>query len=135
MRGIQEPDALSMVERDLSMLFVLSLFIIIFVFLGFMKIRWMEASVEEQQQEDPAQADERIVRVVFEDSPDGTVVDMEGSRYNVSALDPDTVSRLAEQAADKKVEIVLDAGMETRHWFPVTYGITKRAKAVEFSTR
>lgn len=135
MRGIEEPDALGMVERDLSMLFILSLFIIIFVFLGFMKIRWMEASIEEDTLRNRAQAEEETVQVFFGEGSEGAYVEVDGTRYELSALDPATLAGLAEAAAGKRVEIVLEAGLQTRHWFPVSYSLTKRARSVEFSAR
>jgi len=131
---VKDSNPLSLVEKDLNMLFVLSLFIILFVFLGFMKIRWVEASLEEQEST-PSRIEEEIVRVAFRPSPQGAVMDVDGTVYSVEAVDAETVGAIADRAAEKKVEIELDANIETKDWFPVTYGITKRARSVEFATR
>lgn len=130
-----EPDILATIEKDLSMLFSLSLFIILFVFLGFMKIRWVEATLEEEEKPEPGRLEEEVVRVSFRPSETGPVVDVDGDRYPVADVDAELVGSLADRAAEKRVEIELDAELETRHWFPVAYGITKRARSVEFATR
>lgn len=134
MRGPADTDPLALIEKDLNMLFVLSLFIILFVFLGFMKIRWVEASFEEEAAR-PSEPDEEVVRVAFRPSPRGPVMDMDGTIYTIESVDAETVGRIADRAAMRKVEIELDANIETKDWFPVAYGITKRARAVEFATR
>jgi len=131
---MKDADPLAMIEKDMNMLFVLSLFIILFVFLGFMKIRWVEASLEEEERA-PSHAEEEIVRVAFRPSPQGPVMDVDGELYSIEGVDADTVGLIADKAAEKKVEIELDANIETKDWFPLTYGITKRARAVEFATR
>lgn len=131
---MKHSDPLELIEKDMNMLFVLSLFIILFVFLGFMKIRWVEASIEEEERA-PSQAEEEIVRVAFRPSPQGPVMDVDGELFSIEEVDADTVGMIAERAAEKKVEIELDANIETKDWFPLTYGITKRARAVEFATR
>ncbi len=62
-------------------------------------------------------------------------MDVDGDLFSIEEIDADTVGMIAERAAEKKVEIELDANIETKDWFPLTYGITKRARAVEFATR
>lgn len=134
MKGPADTDPLALIEKDLNMLFVLSLFIILFVFLGFMKIRWVEASFEEDASR-PSEVEEEVVRVAFRPSPQGPVMDIDGQAYSIEAVDAEMVGRIADRAAERKVEIELDANIETKDWFPVAYGITKRARAVEFATR
>jgi hypothetical protein len=134
MKGPPETDPLALIEKDLNMLFVLSLFIILFVFLGFMKIRWVEASFEEEATR-PSDVEEEIVRVAFRPGPQGPVMDVDGEVVPIEDVDSEMVGRIADRAAERKVEIELDANIETKDWFPVTYGITKRARAVEFATR
>jgi hypothetical protein len=129
-----ELSPIDLVERDFSMLFILSLFIIIFVFLGFMKIRWLEADVEEPAR-DPAAVDEESVRIHFLQAPGGPCVEVGGERVAVGDIGGEWLERMASRTESRKVEIHLDAQLETKDWFPVVYGVSKRARAVEFTTR
>lgn len=129
-----ELDAIELVEKDFSMLFILALFLVIFVFLGFMKIRWLEAAIEEESAES-ARPDEPAVRIEFSRGEAGPAVQIAGRRFLLDSLDAATVRDLGQETAGRKVEIVLDPEMETRHWFGLVYSMTRQAKSVEFSAQ
>lgn len=130
----KDPEAFEIVEKDFSMLFILSLWVVLFVFVGLMKARFLEAGFEEDQG-DQTHVGEEAVRISFQMEDGGPVVDFEGTRYPVGKLDRPTLEALSRQVEGKRVEVRLDREVAAGDWFEATFVLTRHAKTVEFTTR
>lgn len=128
-----EMTPLDMVERDFSMLFDISLFVILFSLLDFMKTPWLDAGLIEES--GAGQAQEEPVRVEFLRAGDAVTVEIDGVRYSVEELDADAARTINSTTEGRRVQVTIPADLQTGSWFAVAYGITLKAKSVEFTTR
>lgn len=125
-----EMTPLDMVERDFSMLFDISLFVILFSLLEFMKTPWLDASLDDENKAGEAQ--DEPVRVEF---LHGNLIEVDGVRFAVDQLDTDTARGINEATTGRRVQVTIPADLQTGTWFAVAYGITLKAKSVEFTTK
>jgi hypothetical protein len=125
-----EMTPLDMVERDFSMLFDISLFVILFSLLEFMKTPWLDASLDNEDKAGEAQ--DEPVRVEF---LHGGAIEVDGVRYAVEGLTADAAREINAKTQGRRVQVTIPSDLQTGSWFAVAYGITLKAKSVEFTTK
>jgi hypothetical protein len=127
---------IDMVERDFSMLFDLSLFVILFSILGLMKSRLIQAGIDENTPVENPQVQEEVVSVEFSRTPDGGgFLELDGEKFALDQVDASVVQNLNHRTEGRKVRVTLDAQMETSKWFSLAYALSQKAKSIEFTTK